>query len=133
MKLKEPVGPAVFLGVYLAAACLMAQGEGGPPPPNINEGGNPTSAAQRPAETAPTPTYPSGRNQPPSRGGTLGHDPDLDDEEVRERRAREARRRRRTVPESEAPTHTGSDPAQPSLPTQRDVDEPGALEGGPQP
>lgn len=135
--MKNPVGPAAFIAALLAVASVVAQNDSGTrttspgpqntPAPNINTGGSPTAPAQMPTEAGAAspsaPTFPAGRNQPPSRGGTIGHDPELDDEEDQEKRRRARRRRERSVKEPSSQTHT-SDPL---------LENPGALEGGPQP
>jgi flagellar motor protein MotB len=94
---------------------------------NPNTGGNPTKAATDPPEAAaggPTPTFPSGRNQPPSRGGTLGYEPELEDDAVLEKKDREEEKRRRRNQEPEGATH---------VPEGADEEYPRALEGGSQP
>ena len=112
-----------YLLALLLAGLAAAQESG--PVVNPHEGHSPPPS-QRPVEAAGAPgapTFPAGRNQPPSRGGTLGYEEELEDDQVLERKKRVEERRRRRNKEPAGQTHV----------PEGAEDMPGALDGGPQP
>ena len=130
-------------GVLLAASAAAAQNGAdsqSQPVQNINAGFNPTAPVHQPSNflsdaSAPmSPTYPAADDKPAFRGGSVGDDPDKrrdmpDPQRLRERKFR----RERALPEPNSGTHTSTPPGEEASPNSPPEENPGAVEGGPQP